>query len=77
MFEASYFSAFEVSFTEAFSLLILKARQSLVVRGLSPMVVDPRHPAESLSTTNVSVLKVAFDHRKTSSSSTINASIAA
>ncbi|KMZ68720.1 Pyruvate kinase [Zostera marina] len=47
------------SFTGAF-----QARQSLVVRGLFPMLADPRHPAQSSSTTDESVLKVAFDHGK-------------
>ncbi|RWR83499.1 pyruvate kinase 1, cytosolic-like protein [Cinnamomum micranthum f. kanehirae] len=49
------------SFTGAF-----EARQSLVVRGLFPMLADPRHPAESTSATNESVLKVALDHGKVS-----------
>ncbi|CAA6667565.1 unnamed protein product [Spirodela intermedia] len=49
------------SFTGAF-----EARQSLVVRGLFPMLADPRHPAESTSATNESVLKVALDHGKAS-----------
>ncbi|CAM8913640.1 unnamed protein product [Rhodiola kirilowii] len=47
------------SFTGAF-----EARQSLIVRGLFPMLADPRHPAESTSATNESVLKVALDHGK-------------
>ncbi|KAK9755519.1 hypothetical protein RND81_01G031500 [Saponaria officinalis] len=47
------------SFTGAF-----EARQSLIVRGLFPMLADPRHPAESTSGTNESVLKVALDHGK-------------
>ncbi|RRT64794.1 hypothetical protein B296_00033035 [Ensete ventricosum] len=42
------------------------ARQSLIVRGLFPMLADPRHPAEMTSTTNESVLKVALDHVKAS-----------
>ncbi|XP_062166380.1 pyruvate kinase 1, cytosolic isoform X1 [Alnus glutinosa] len=42
------------------------ARQSLIVRGLFPMLADPRHPAESTSATNESVLKVALDHGKDS-----------
>ncbi|TVU26950.1 hypothetical protein EJB05_29527 [Eragrostis curvula] len=42
------------------------ARQSLIVRGLFPMLADPRHPAESTSGTNESVLKVALDHGKAS-----------
>ncbi|OAY83135.1 Pyruvate kinase 1, cytosolic [Ananas comosus] len=49
------------SFTGAF-----EARQSLIVRGLFPMLADPRHPAESTSATNESVLKVALDHGKES-----------
>ncbi|GLT69322.1 hypothetical protein SLA2020_414810 [Shorea laevis] len=49
------------SFTGAF-----EARQSLIVRGLFPMLADPRHPAESTSATNDSVLKVALDHGKAS-----------
>ncbi|KAG2555806.1 hypothetical protein PVAP13_8NG033900 [Panicum virgatum] len=49
------------SFTGAF-----EARQSLIVRGLFPMLADPRHPAESTSATNESVLKVALDHGKAS-----------
>ncbi|XP_062006796.1 pyruvate kinase 1, cytosolic isoform X2 [Rosa rugosa] len=43
-----------------------QARQSLLVRGLYPMLADPRHPAESTSSTNESVLKVALDHGKAS-----------
>ncbi|KAK1299883.1 hypothetical protein QJS10_CPB13g01714 [Acorus calamus] len=49
------------SFTGAF-----EARQSLIVRGLFPMLADPRHPAESTSATNESVLKVALEHGKAS-----------
>ncbi|XP_008776915.2 pyruvate kinase 1, cytosolic-like isoform X1 [Phoenix dactylifera] len=49
------------SFTGAF-----EARQSLIVRGLFPMLADPRHPAESTSANNESVLKVALDHGKAS-----------
>ncbi|KAK1322637.1 hypothetical protein QJS10_CPA02g00688 [Acorus calamus] len=49
------------SFTGAF-----EARQSLIVRGLFPMLADPRHPAESTSATNESVLKVALDYGKVS-----------
>jgi pyruvate kinase len=41
-----------------------EARQSLIVRGLFPMLADPRHPAESTNATNESVLKVALDHGK-------------
>jgi len=47
------------SFTGAF-----EARQSLVVRGLFPMLADPRHPSQSASNTDESVLKVALDHGK-------------
>ncbi|XP_052730068.1 pyruvate kinase 1, cytosolic isoform X2 [Vigna angularis] len=47
------------SFSGAF-----EARQSLIVRGLFPMLADPRHPAESTSATNESILKVALDHGK-------------
>ncbi|KAG4910825.1 hypothetical protein JHK87_056941 [Glycine soja] len=47
------------TFTGAF-----EARQSLIVRGLFPMLADPRHPAESRSGTNESILKVALDHGK-------------
>ncbi|KAK8938684.1 hypothetical protein KSP39_PZI011369 [Platanthera zijinensis] len=49
------------SFTGAF-----EARQSLIVRGLFPMLADPRHPAESTSSTNESVLKVALEYGKAS-----------
>ncbi|KAH0632459.1 hypothetical protein KY290_038606 [Solanum tuberosum] len=49
------------SFTGAF-----EARQSLIVRGLFPMLADPRHPAESSNASNESVLKVALDHGKAS-----------
>ncbi|KAI3512174.1 hypothetical protein L1887_19408 [Cichorium endivia] len=49
------------SFSGAF-----EARQSLIVRGLFPMLADPRHPAESTSATNESVLKVALDFGKAS-----------
>ncbi|CAK8566423.1 unnamed protein product [Lathyrus sativus] len=49
------------SFSGAF-----EARQSLIVRGLFPMLADPRHPAESTSASNESILKVALDHGKTS-----------
>uniref|UniRef100_A0A5B7CID8 Pyruvate kinase n=1 Tax=Davidia involucrata TaxID=16924 RepID=A0A5B7CID8_DAVIN len=49
------------SFSGAF-----EARQSLIVRGLFPMLADPRHPAESTSATNESILKVALDHGKVS-----------
>ncbi|BBN16075.1 pyruvate kinase [Marchantia polymorpha subsp. ruderalis] len=47
------------SFTGAF-----QARQCLAVRGLFPMLADPRHPAESSTSTNESILKVALDHGK-------------
>ncbi|KAH1097774.1 hypothetical protein J1N35_014695 [Gossypium stocksii] len=43
---------------------VFEARQSLIVRGLFPMLADPRHPAESTSASNESVLKVALDHGK-------------
>ncbi|XP_059628403.1 pyruvate kinase 1, cytosolic-like [Cornus florida] len=43
-----------------------EARQSLIVRGLFPMLADPRHQAESPSGTNESILKVALDHGKIS-----------
>ncbi|KAF8395326.1 hypothetical protein HHK36_019270 [Tetracentron sinense] len=49
------------NFTGAF-----EARQSLIVRGLFPMLADPRHPAESTNSTNESVLKVALDYGKAS-----------
>ncbi|EYU38599.1 hypothetical protein MIMGU_mgv1a004441mg [Erythranthe guttata] len=49
------------SFSGAF-----EARQSLVVRGLFPLLADPRHPAESTNATNESVLKVALNHGKAS-----------
>ncbi|KAJ0973474.1 hypothetical protein J5N97_021433 [Dioscorea zingiberensis] len=49
------------TFTGAF-----EARQSLIVRGLFPMLADPRHPAEAASATNESILKVALDHGKAS-----------
>ncbi|CAK8543996.1 unnamed protein product [Lathyrus sativus] len=48
------------------SLFTSNARQSLIVRGLFPMLADPRHPAESTSASNESILKVALDHGKTS-----------
>ncbi|KAL8090305.1 pyruvate kinase 1, cytosolic-like [Apium graveolens] len=47
------------TFTGAF-----EARQSLIVRGLFPLLADPRHPAESTGATNESILKVALDHGK-------------
>ncbi|XP_074311255.1 pyruvate kinase 1, cytosolic isoform X2 [Silene latifolia] len=43
-----------------------EARQSLIVRGLFPMLADPRHPADSNSATNETILKVALDHGKAS-----------
>ncbi|XP_073289426.1 pyruvate kinase 1, cytosolic-like [Primulina huaijiensis] len=49
------------SFSGAF-----EARQSLLVRGLFPLLADPRHPAESTNASNESVLKVALDHGKAS-----------
>ncbi|KAB2627063.1 pyruvate kinase [Pyrus ussuriensis x Pyrus communis] len=39
-----------------------EARQSLIVRGLFPMLADPRHPAETTGATNESILKIALDH---------------
>lgn len=47
------------TFTGAF-----EARQSLIVRGLFPMLGDPRHPAESTNASYESVLKVALNHGK-------------
>lgn len=41
-----------------------EARQSLIIRGIFPMLADPRHPAEFSSDTNETVLKVALDHGK-------------
>ncbi|XP_042001151.1 pyruvate kinase 1, cytosolic-like [Salvia splendens] len=49
------------TFTGAF-----EARQSLIVRGLFPMLADPRHPSESTSATSESILKVALEHGKAS-----------
>ncbi|CAO2833227.1 unnamed protein product [Amaranthus hypochondriacus] len=43
-----------------------EARQSLIVRGLFPMLADPRHPAESANATDESILKIALDHGKAS-----------
>ncbi|XP_010543595.1 PREDICTED: pyruvate kinase 1, cytosolic-like [Tarenaya hassleriana] len=43
-----------------------EARQSLIIRGLFPILADPRHPAEWRNTTNESILKVALDHGKAS-----------
>ncbi|KAM0057812.1 putative pyruvate kinase [Helianthus debilis subsp. tardiflorus] len=39
-----------------------EARQSLIIRGLFPMLADPRHATESTGATNETVLKVALDH---------------
>ncbi|RZC82387.1 hypothetical protein C5167_045169 [Papaver somniferum] len=47
------------TFTGAF-----EARQSLIVRNLFPMLADPRHPADSTSGSNETVLKVAVEHGK-------------
>eukprot|EP00246_Nothoceros_aenigmaticus_P009203 TRINITY_DN24575_c0_g1_i1.p1 TRINITY_DN24575_c0_g1~~TRINITY_DN24575_c0_g1_i1.p1 ORF type:complete len:159 (+),score=36.27 TRINITY_DN24575_c0_g1_i1:65-478(+) len=47
------------TFTGAF-----QARQCLVVRGLFPMLADPRHPSDSGSASNETILKVALDHGK-------------
>ncbi|GBG64977.1 hypothetical protein CBR_g48726 [Chara braunii] len=47
------------TFTGAF-----QARQCLIMRGLFPMLADPRHPAENVSSTNESILKVALDYGK-------------
>ncbi|KAI3984641.1 hypothetical protein MKX01_004004 [Papaver californicum] len=49
------------TFTGAF-----EARQSLIVRNLFPMLADPRHPADSTSGSNETVLKVALEHGKAS-----------
>eukprot|EP00897_Mesotaenium_endlicherianum_P004723 jgi/Mesen1/4279/ME000022S03560 len=47
-------------FTGAF-----QARQCLLVRGLFPILADPRHPGENTYTSsNESILKVALDHGK-------------
>lgn len=46
------------TFTGAF-----EARHSLIVRGLFPMLADPRHPSNG---TDESILKVALDHGKAS-----------
>jgi pyruvate kinase len=43
-----------------------EARQSLIVRGLFPLLADPRHPAEFRNATNESILNVALDHGKAS-----------
>ncbi|XP_022862416.1 pyruvate kinase 1, cytosolic-like isoform X2 [Olea europaea var. sylvestris] len=42
-----------------------QATQSLIVRGLLPLIADPRQPAESIDAIDESVLKVAIDHGKT------------
>ncbi|XP_042408945.1 pyruvate kinase 1, cytosolic-like [Zingiber officinale] len=41
-----------------------EAQQSLIVRGLFPLLADPRHPAESTSATSESILKMALDYGK-------------
>ncbi|KAL6125567.1 hypothetical protein ACLB2K_073623 [Fragaria x ananassa] len=43
-----------------------EARQSLIVRGLFPMLADPRHPAEKTGIANESILKVALDYGRAS-----------
>ncbi|XP_012831863.1 PREDICTED: pyruvate kinase, cytosolic isozyme-like isoform X1 [Erythranthe guttata] len=67
----SFSGAFEVTNmvninSESLDSFISTARQSLIVRGLFPLLADPRHPAESTSATNESILKVALDHGKAS-----------
>ncbi|GLT93286.1 hypothetical protein SLE2022_110870 [Rubroshorea leprosula] len=47
------------TFTGAF-----EARQSLIVKGIFPILADPRHPAEGKNVTDESVLKAALDHGK-------------
>lgn len=47
------------SFTGAF-----QARQCLAVRGIFPMLADPKHAAETTGATNESILKIALDHGK-------------
>lgn len=47
------------TFTGAF-----EARQSLIIRGLFPMLADPRHAAETTNATSESALKVALDYGK-------------
>nr|KAJ0190238.1 hypothetical protein LSAT_V11C800397970 [Lactuca sativa] len=47
------------TFTGAF-----EARQTLIVRGLFPILADPRHPAESTGATNESILNISLDHGK-------------
>lgn len=42
-----------------------QARQCLLVRGLFPLLADPKHPAESVQgTTNETVLRMALEHGK-------------
>ncbi|MBA0576717.1 hypothetical protein Golob_025350, partial [Gossypium lobatum] len=61
----SFSGAFEVCHSPGVQdVQVATARQSLIVRGLFPMLADPRHPAESTSASNESVLKVALDHGK-------------
>ncbi|GKU91605.1 hypothetical protein SLEP1_g5459 [Rubroshorea leprosula] len=43
--------------------MLWQARQSLIVKGIFPILADPRHPTESANT-DESVLKVALDHGK-------------
>ncbi|XP_050387713.1 pyruvate kinase 1, cytosolic-like [Argentina anserina] len=43
-----------------------EARQSLIVRGLFPMLADPRHPAEKTGVANETILKVALDYGRAS-----------
>ncbi|KAH9704266.1 Pyruvate kinase 1 [Citrus sinensis] len=47
------------TFTGAF-----EARQSLIIRGLFPMLADPRHAAKTTNATSESALKVALDYGK-------------
>ncbi|GAQ85010.1 pyruvate kinase [Klebsormidium nitens] len=47
------------TFTGAF-----QARQCLIMRGLFPMLADPRHPADGNSNSNESILKVAIDYAR-------------
>ncbi|KAL2229343.1 UNVERIFIED_CONTAM: Pyruvate kinase 1, cytosolic [Sesamum indicum] len=63
----SFSGAFEDSFYINDTLgTNFMARQSLVVRGLFPLLADPRHPAASTNPTHESVLNVALDHGKAS-----------
>ncbi|EPS57753.1 pyruvate kinase, partial [Genlisea aurea] len=39
-----------------------EARQTLIVRGLFPILADPRHSVRRLSAANESILKFALDH---------------